>query len=635
MRRSICSCEPSFTRAGETNTWKFHYTTSTDLPKGTKVKFDIESSARHIDWEIPQTNIKNKKNLIWGEMPNGKTIAAEAVLKENINLPYFLFILPSDIAIGETFTIFIGTPNKDVDKSGNRAQTYNQRRKSFNLYINTKGEEDFKDPEVFLLDIRGNKLSNLKIITPSFVDRNKRFDIIVRFEDDFGNLTNFAAEDTLIELSYQHLRENLNWKLFVPETGFLTLPNLYFNEPGSYRIQLKNLKTNQLFYSPPILCFQESNLNLFWGILHGESTVFNTTTEIESCLRHVRDEKALNFFAASSFDDENETPNEAWKKISLHISEFNEEDRFIAMLGFQWAGTPHEEGLRQIIYTKDTKPILRKKDLKNNSLKKIYKTYSPKEIISIPSFTMGKEAPFDFADYNPQFERVAEIYNAWGSSEMVTKDKNLRPIMTEKGVINSSQEGSIQEALNNNCRFGFVAGGLDDRGIYKNLYDSDQKQYSPGLTGIISKDLTRDSLIDALYNRMCYATTGKRILVGLYIAQKPIGSELNTIEKPGLAFNRYLTGFIIGTDEIKEVSIIRNGKIFKTFHPKKDEIHFAFDDSEHISKVAINSKDKPPFIYYYVRAEQKDGHIAWSSPIWVDLLSSEKELKNIKGIKKR
>ena len=32
------------------------------------------------------------------------------------------------------------------------------------------------------------------------------------------------------------------WKLFIPETGFITLPNLYFNEPGVYKIQLKNLK---------------------------------------------------------------------------------------------------------------------------------------------------------------------------------------------------------------------------------------------------------------------------------------------------------------------------------------------------------------------------------------------------------
>ncbi len=79
--------------------------------------------------------------------------------------------------------------------------------------------------------------------------KNKRFDITVRFEDEFGNLTNYAPEGTLVDLSYEHLRENLNWKLFVPETGFVILPNLYFNEAGIYRIRLRNQKTNEIFIS--------------------------------------------------------------------------------------------------------------------------------------------------------------------------------------------------------------------------------------------------------------------------------------------------------------------------------------------------------------------------------------------------
>ena len=35
-----------------------------------------------------------------------------------------------------------------------------------------------------------DELSNIRILTPSFVAKNKRFDVIVRFEDEFGNLTN-------------------------------------------------------------------------------------------------------------------------------------------------------------------------------------------------------------------------------------------------------------------------------------------------------------------------------------------------------------------------------------------------------------------------------------------------------------
>ncbi len=635
MRRAICSCEPIYARAGNINTWKFIYSPSNDLPKGTKIKFDLQTTGRNIDWEIPQTDMKKKSNLIWGVLPNEKTITALAVAQEDSYIPYFEFTLPIDISVGSSFTIMIGTPNKTAEKDGTRCQCFSQRRKAFNIYVNTKGKSEYKDPDLFQMDIRGNSFVNLKIITPSLVERNKRFDIIARFEDEYGNLTNYAPENTLIELSYQNLRENLNWKLFVPETGFLALPNLYFNEAGTDRIKMKNLQNNQVFFSAPILCCQESPVALYWGLLHGEAISYDGTNQIEQCIRQFRDEKAMQFFASSCFDDEAETSSDDWKKITQSIIDFNEEDRFTSFLGLQWIGVPHEEGVRQLIFSKDSKPLLRKKDLKYNNLKKIYKTFQSKDLLSVLSFTMGKECPFNFKDYNPQFERIAEIYNAWGSSEMTKKQGNLRPIMTEKNIAMESSEGSLQEALNNNCRFGFVAGGLDDRGIYGSFYDTDQKQYTPGVTAILAKNHSRDALFEALYQRSCYATTGEHILVGLYLAQKPMGTELDTISKPGLVFNRYLTGYVIGTAPIEKISIIRNGQEIKTFNPKSDELHFDFDDTEPFAKTSINLSGQPPFIYYYLRAEQSNGHIAWSSPIWVDYFSSEKDYKIYKAAKKR
>ena len=136
---------------------------------------------------------------------------------------------------------------------------------AFNLYIDPKGKGNYEEPEIFTMDIRGNRLHTIRILAPSFVAKNKRFDITVRFEDEYGNLTNNAPEDTLIDLSYEHLRENLNWKLFVPETGFVILPNLYFNEAGVYRIQLENLKTKEIFTSSPIKCFQENDKQYVLG----------------------------------------------------------------------------------------------------------------------------------------------------------------------------------------------------------------------------------------------------------------------------------------------------------------------------------------------------------------------------------
>ncbi len=628
MRRSICYCEPSQALAGEIYTWKFTYTTSSNLPKGTILRFDLTSDGREIDWEQPSVDIKQSANVIYGLLENGKTVQAKEVEVPDSWMPQFEFVLPVKVETGDSFTIVVGSTKLTenlMTKNGTQAQTYSQRRRPFLLYIDTTGKRHFEDPEVFSMDIRGNELTNVNILTPSFVQRNKRFDVVARFEDDFGNLTSNATEETLIELSHEHLRENLNWKLFVPETGFITIPNLYFNEEGIYTIQLKNTDTGDIFRSPPIKCFNESEKNLYWGLLHGESVRVDSTENIESCLRHFRDEKSMNFFATSSSEDTEETPPEIWKLISQNVTEFDEPERFTTLLGFQWMGAPKTEGMRQFIWSKEGRPILRKKDAKTNSLKKIYKSFTPKDLISIPTFTMGKGFEYDFKTFNPEFERVVEIYNSWGSSECTKKEGNPRSIKAPgKQGVQESAEGSIVAALKENKRFGFVAGGLDDRSIYCEFFESDQEQYSPGMTGIISKEHNRASLYEALYNRSCYATTGKRIIVGMYIAGHPMGTELNTVDKPGLNYNRHISGYVAGTEKLKTIEIIRNGEILHTFKP--DDYHFKFehDDMTTLKSVCIDAKDKnPPFAFYYLRVTQDDGNMAWSSPVWIDYLEEK------------
>jgi len=631
MRRSICTCEPSVALAGEYRTWKFIFTPATALPEGTVLLFDLNSNGRPIDWEAPSVDIKDGENVIYAKTEKGKPIEAEEVLGTNDIVPKYKFVLPAKIPGGTPLTIYVGDPKEKKWKEnpkGTQAQTNSQRRRPFFLYIDTSGKGKFDEPETFSLDVKGTALHTIKAITPSFVAKNKRFDVVVRFEDKYGNLTsNTPYQNNLIELTHEYLRENLSWKLFVPETGHITLPNLYFNEPGVYTIELCNKESGDTYHSPPIKCFMNPTEQLFWGTLHGESERVDSTENIESCLRHFRDELSYNFFGASPSECSEETPNEVWKLIATNITEFDEEDRFTTLPGLQWEGGAGSEGTRQIVFAKEQKQMMRKKDNKYNSLKKIYKAFAPKEIISIPTFTMGKGAHFDFKDFNPEFERVAEIYNAWGCSERTSKEGNPYPIKPskKKGVAETA-EGSILQALKNDCRFGFVSGGLDDRGVYYDFFDDEQTQYPPGLTAILAKQYNRESMYEALYNRSCYATTGARIILGLSIAGAPMGSELDTAEKPGLAVNRHITGFVAGTTELSKVEIIRNGEVIHTLEPGDYHCEFTFDDMCPLDKNSLKGKSNP-FAFYYLRVMQADGHMAWSSPIWIDLISVKKEAK--------
>jgi hypothetical protein len=626
MARSICTVEPGVARAGEIGTWKFVFISPSHLPANTCLRFDPLSGGKSGEWQLPEASSKAKANAIWLALPNGKSVYPKAIEMDKDQFVYD-FTLPEEISNGEKLAIFIGSPTQKSGQ-GNLSQSFTQRRKPFHLYVDTKGKGDFKDkdPEVFSLDVRGNKLDNIRIIAPSVVFKNSRFDVFLRFEDAFGNLTGNAPEGTLIELSYEHLRENLQWKLFVPETGFLTLPNLYFNEAGTYHLKLKNLATGESFTSPPIQCFQEQGNHLFWGSLHNNSSRFQSAEEIESSLRYYRDDKAYQFYATSLDESEEVTSNDDWKLTSNQVAECNEEERFVTLLGFQWMGESGSEGCRHIIYAKDNKPLLRKKDSKSNSLKKLYSHHSPKELLSIPCFTMAKGYSYDFDKFNPDFERVVEIYNAFGSSECSKKQGNLKPIQanSRKGI-SEADEGSIRNALNQGFRFGFIAGGLDNRGIYKDLNEENQVIYTQGLTALLAPEYSRDALFNALYNRKCYATTGARIVVYFNIAGAPMGSELNSKDKPGLLYNRYIDGFVAGTQPLEEVAIFRNGSLLKSFKDQKETFSFETYDDELLEKVILTPDLDKPFAYYYIRVTQKDGHVAWASPIWIDYIPEEKK----------
>jgi hypothetical protein len=244
---------------------------------------------------------------------------------------------------------------------------------------------------------------------------------------------------------------------------------------------------------------------------------------------------------------------------------------------------------------------------------------------------MSSSTPFNFEDLNPEFERVVEIYNSWGCSERTAKEGNKFPIQSpaKKGV-HEFPEGSLLKALLKNRRFGFVAGGLDDRDIFADLYDSDQKQYPPGLTAVLCDRLTRQSIFEAVYNRHCYATTGERIVLGFTLAGHLMGTELSTATKPGLHVNRHIEGYVAGTAPIVKVELIRNGEVLETFKSTTNSLHFEYDDMVPLTQVSIKDPSKKiQFTFYYVRVTQKDGHTAWSSPIWIDCLPKPKEAKKI------
>ena len=123
-----------------------------------------------------------------------------------------------------------------------------------------------------------------------------------------------------------------------------------------------------------------------------------------------------------------------------------------------------------------------------------------------------------------------------------------------------------------------------------------------GTTGVYAEDLSREAVFDAIRNRRCFATTGKRIVVEFKADDHWMGEEYKSADAPHLSVK------VLGTAPIASVTIVKNNQDYVRMEGKgQRELAFEYGDT-----VPSKATD-----YYYVRVIQEDLEMAWASPIWI------------------
>ncbi len=115
-----------------------------------------------------------------------------------------------------------------------------------------------------------------------------------------------------------------------------------------------------------------------------------------------------------------------------------------------------------------------------------------------------------------------------------------------------------------------------------------------------SKPITRQDLVNAMRARHAYAATDN-IIMDVRIGSHIMGDIFMSNDIPVLKVH------VEGTGPIDKVEVIKNNTFVHTARPNGSKADFEFRDNE----------SKPGESYYYVRVQQKEGQLAWSSPIWV------------------
>jgi hypothetical protein len=152
-------------------------------------------------------------------------------------------------------------------------------------------------------------------------------------------------------------------------------------------------------------------------------------------------------------------------------------------------------------------------------------------------------------------------------------------------------EGFVSVALAKGYRLGFQA-------------SSDHISTHVSYACVIADEFSRKGLVDAIKARHCYAATDNIVLDFRADERAMMGDEIHSTS-PSFKI------LVEGTGPIDRIELLRNGEVVKTFAVGLDAstARFTWQDE----KPPVREKAN----YYYPRVEQKDGQLAWGSPIWV------------------
>jgi len=460
----------------------------------------------------------------------------------------------------------------------------------------------------------------ISVYTPSLATVGKEYTLKVVIRDKYGNpivdykgLIFFECTDkkAILPKSYQFKISDQGRQVF----------KIIFNTPGIHTITVRNPSNSLIGISNPTKCDNNIQFNLYWGDIHGHTTISDGATPIDFYYKTARDVTGFDFSAVTDhgyqgphkfFDEEVsiEITEKEWDLIKQKAREYNEPGMFVTFTAYEWTGvrggqarSREDYGDKNVYYLTDDQPIFKRNSEGSKTACELWDKLRnlPTEVITIPHHTASGWASlgWDWHCHDEELEPLVEIYSAHGTSEY---SGNPRPIVKE------FKEGYVQNALAKGYKLGFT-GGSDSHSLHLNCDKPSglpylTLRYRGGITGIYAKELTRKNLFEAMKARRVYATTGERIIIDFKIDGHMMGEEYIANKPPSIR------GEVVGTSKLKKIEVIKNNNVIYTRQEKDKRVLVEFVDLS-VTK-GMN--------YYYLRVIQDDGEMGWSSPIWVNYI---------------
>ncbi len=320
------------------------------------------------------------------------------------------------------------------------------------------------------------------------------------------------------------------------------------------------------------------------------------------CYRYMLDAAGMDFGAST--DHQAGSDRDLWWWYTQKLTDlFHSADGYQGIFGYERSlGYPW--GHRNIFWAeRGHKPLpffqeiqlpfrihLAATDVQPNDTRLLYEEVRRTGGVSVPH-TTATNMGTDWADNDPEVEPLVEIfqgdrfsYEHEGAPWSDPQEPGNKP--ATEGY---REAGFVWRAWEKGYRMGVIA-------------SSDHYSTHMSYACLLVPERSRQAIVEAMRARHAYGATDN-IVLDVGMGSAIMGDEITSGRVPDLRVR------VIGTGELETVDVIRNNRVVFSVQPEGREARFSWRDV----------KPEPNLDYYYVRVVQADGHLAWSSPIWVNL----------------
>ena len=353
-------------------------------------------------------------------------------------------------------------------------------------------------------------------IAPSQIVAGRAFDYYVKLEDRWGN----------------------------PTARPLKLRHPGFSEAGVQTITAADAKTGLTAKSNPIHVLPAAKaLNHYWTDFHGQSEETIGSNTIEAYFGFARDFALLDIAAHQGNDFQ--ITDEFWGKINQVTAAFYKPGDFVTFPGYEWSANTPLGGDRNLFYAAEggriihsstdlipEKPSYHIAPTATELFEDLREEEDPTPFVF--AHVGGRYA--DISTHDPAIELAVEVHSAWGTFEWL-----------------------VEDALRRGYRIGICANSDGHKGRPGASYPGAKKFGSyGGLTCVLAPELDRPSLVDALFARHFYATSGNRCLVDVRLETADGQTAMMGDVIRSKADTAHLHVWVAGSAPVESVEV-RNG----------------------------------------------------------------------------